>query len=161
MELNIIEYDFPPQLERAFSLSMVIKSFKGRKDVEVHLFRPAWDKEEEEEMKWDSLLGSPMDPSLPATEEGSRKVLMESFTAGERDRIVEFLKRQYGERLAAISSYPLSFPVPRGLVALSDVPEGKSIGIIRFEKLPSYDLDIPLHGLFDLSQHEPIIEAKE
>jgi hypothetical protein len=85
---------------------------------------------------------------------------MESFTAGERDLIVTFLKRQYGTAWPP-SPPSLSFRCRAGVMALSEVPEGKSIGIIRFEKLPSYDLSIPLHGLFDLSQHEPIIEVKE
>ncbi|EPR44103.1 hypothetical protein dsx2_1847 [Desulfovibrio sp. X2] len=156
MELNIIEHDFSPDIDRGFSLSMVIKSFKGRRNVEVHLFRPEWTAEEQENYRWELMLGGPVAPNVPPDPVGSKQVFMESFGPGERDAIIEFLKKTYEDKLVAIYSAPLSFPIPLGLVPLSSVPEGKDIGIIRFEKIPSYDLGIPLHGLYDLSQHEPM-----
>lgn len=156
MELDIIEYDFPPEIDRGFSVSMIIKSFKGRRNVEVHLFRPEWDEAEEADYRWDQLLGDPVSPDVVADPAGSRKVFMESFTPGERDAIIAFLKETYADKLVSIVSRPLSFPIPLGLVPLSSIPEGKDIGIIRFEKIPSYRLGIPMHGLYDLSQHEPM-----
>lgn len=156
MDLNIIEHDFPPEFDRGHCISMTIKSFKGRRNVQVHLFRAAWDPTEEANYEWDNMLGAPIDPSMQPDPEGSRKIYMESFGPGERDAIVGFLQRVYADKLAAIEAQPLSFPIPMGLTALSSVPEGKDIGIIRFEKIPSYDLGIPLHGLYDLSQHEPL-----
>lgn len=158
MEINVIDHDFSPEADRGFTISMVIKSFKGRKDVEVHLFRPEWTEEEEKSYPWEKMLGQPMDPSLPMDPETSRKVYMETFTAGERDRIIAFLQEQYADRVSVISAQPIPFPIPMGLPALSSVPEGKNVGVIRFSKIPSYTLDIPLHGLFDLSQHEPIVQ---
>jgi hypothetical protein len=159
MEINVLEHDFPPEIDRGFTISMVIKSFKGRKDVEVHLFRPEWDEEDFGAYQWDRMLGDPVDPSN-TDPSGSRKVFLETFGPGERDSIVNFLQKQYGDRLRSITSMPMSFPIPLGMTPLCDVCEGKSIGIIRFEKLPSYKLGIPLHGLFDLSQHDPLVEVK-
>ncbi|WP_029894662.1 hypothetical protein [Desulfohalovibrio reitneri] len=160
MEIDVIEHDFPPEIDRGFTVSMVIKSFKGRKDVEVHLFRPEWDATEEKEAMWERLLGAPIEQGRTEPS-GSRKVYMESFTPFERDRVVAYLAEVYADKLKSITAQPLTFPIPLGLTALSDVPEGKDIGLIRFEKIPSYTLDVPLHGLYDLSQHEPIAEAQE
>ncbi|MFW5486896.1 MAG: hypothetical protein ACNI3A_00470 [Desulfovibrio sp.] len=159
MELNILDHDFPPEIDRGFTLSMVIKSFKGRKNVEVHLFRPEWPEEDNNAYRWDKMLGDPVDPTH-TDPIGSRQVFLETFGPGERDNIVEFLQKQYGERLASITSMPLSFPIPLGMTPLSAVGEGKNIGLIRFEKLPSYTLGIPMHGLFDLSQHEPLVPVQ-
>ncbi len=135
------------------SLSMVIRSFKGRRDVEVHLFRGTWDEADEKGQDWDLLLSSPSTDDDP-----SRKVVMEAFTDGERDQIVNYLKEQYSTRLTAIQARPLSFPVPSGMPGLSQVQPGKNIGIIEFAKIPSYSLSIPLMGLYDLSQHPPLVE---
>ena len=40
MEIDVVPADFNLRVDRAWTVSMVIKSFKGRKDVNVHLFRP-------------------------------------------------------------------------------------------------------------------------
>lgn len=157
MDLNIAEPFAPLPVERAYALSMTIKSFKGRRDVEVHLFRPCWDPAEEAGYDWNALLGEPMPGSNDP--ESSRKVILESFTRAERDQIVSYLKAHYVSRLEAITSAPLDFPVPRGLPPLCSLTEGKSIGFIRFEKIPHYDLPVPLRGLYDLSQHRPIVEG--
>lgn len=156
MDINIATPDTQPPTRLFNSLSMVIKSFKGRRDVEVHLFRAAWDEEMEKKEEWGSLIAST--PDSPADKEGSRMVVMESFTDDERDRIVKYLKEQYSTRLTAIRSIPLSFPVPAGLCGLSQLEPTKNVGFIEFEKIPSYPLDIPLKGLYDLSQHPPIAE---
>ncbi|MDD4951228.1 MAG: hypothetical protein PHV85_01635, partial [Desulfovibrionaceae bacterium] len=153
MNMNIVYPGARTPVERAFALSMTIKSFKGRRNVEVHLFRYAWDKAEEGSYPWERIIGAPIEPGLAADPTSSRRVVMEAFTEQERDQLVEYLKAQYGTRLSAITSLPLDFPVPMGLPALSDMTEGKDIGFVRFEKIPSYKLDFPLRGLYDLSQH--------
>jgi len=146
-------------IDRAFALSMTIKSFKGRRDVEVHLFRHCWDPEEEEAVDWDRLLAA---QGMSEAEEaaGSRRVVLEALTSEERDRIVDYLKLHYAGRLTSINSMPIPFPVPIGLVALSDMSEGKTIGFIHFERIPHFDLGIPLRGFYDLSQHPPIVETE-
>lgn len=143
--------------ERAYSLSMVIKSFKGRRDVEVHLFRPEWDPEEPSCMDWDLLIGTPMEDG-PDDPEGSRRIILEAFTDGERGLIINYLKEQYSTRLTAINSAPLAYPVPAGLAGFTQVQAGKDIGFIDFAKIPSYSLNLPLRGYYDLSQHPPIVE---
>lgn len=159
MEIEIIAPTSPLPIDRAYALSMTIKSFKGRRDVDVHLFRHAWDPEEEEAIDWDKLLAAPGMSEAPEAA-GSRRVVLEALTKDERDRVVAYLKEHYANRLSAVISGPIPFPVPVGLMALSDLSEGKSIGFIHFERIPHFNLGVPLRGFYDLSQHPPIVETE-
>ncbi len=161
MEIEIFESEDKLPVDRAYSLSMVIRSFKGRRNVEAHLFRPQWDPAEETAYAWDTLLGPPVEPSLPADPATSRKVVLESFTQAERDQLVLYLAEHYADRLVSLESAPLDFPVPMGLPALSDMDEGKTVGLIRFEKVPHFKLAFPVHALYDLSRHRPVVEEGE
>lgn len=164
MDITIIPPDGELPVERAFSLSMTVRTFKGRRDVDIHLFRHAWDQAEEQAYDWDTLIGPPRDadtPVSPAEAAGSRLVLLESFTRKERDLIVDFLTQQYHDRLTAIRSCPLTFPIPAGLTGLSQVRAGENIGLVDFSRIRSYTLPIPLRGLYDLNQHKPIIATAE
>jgi len=158
VEIEIIAPTSPLPIDRAHAVSMTIKSFKGRRDVEVHLFRHTWDPEEEEAIDWDKLLAAQGMSEAPEAA-GSRKVVLEALTAEERDKIVAYLKEHYANRLSAITSGPIPFPIPIGLMALSDLSEGKSIGFIHFERIPHFNLGIALRGFYDLSQHPPIVET--
>lgn len=160
MQIAIANPEAPLPVERAYALSMTIKSFKGRRNVEVHLFRHSWDPAEEAGLDWARLIGPPLEPGAPADPASSRRVVLESFTASERDRIVAFLTEQYATRLTSINSRPLEFPIPSGLPALSDMREGRAMGFVRFEKIPSYALTLPLRGFYDLDQHKPIVEGE-
>jgi hypothetical protein len=160
MQIAIVNSEAGPPTPRAFALSMTIRSFKGRRDVEVHLFRHAWDPAEEAGHDWDRLIGPPLEAGGPADPATSRRVVLESFTAEERDRIVAFLMEQYATRLSAINSRPLDFPIPAGLPALSDMREGRAMGFVHFERIPSYTLGLPLRGFYDLDQHRPIVEGE-
>lgn len=153
MDISIKHSDNSPPTRFTNSISMVIKSFKGRRNVEVHLFRANWTPQEEENENWVELIAG-----TPSDTEGSRRVIMESFTDEERDTIIDYLQTQYANRLTAIRSIPLSFPVPAGLSGLTQLEPGKNVGFIEFAKIPSYSLEIPLKGLYDLSQHPPIVE---
>ncbi|QJB57877.1 hypothetical protein [Pseudodesulfovibrio sp. zrk46] len=153
MDIKVIQPDSPPPTPYAHSLSMVIKSFKGRRDVEVHLFRATWDATLEESIDWNGLVTSDCSDCVKS----SRKVILESFSSEERDRIINYLKEQYSTRLTAIRSTPLTFPVPAGLSALSQLSPDKSVGFIEFEKIPSYSLNLPLKGFYDLSAHPPLV----
>lgn len=159
MDLEIVPADYKLPVDRAWTVSIVIKSFKGRKNVAVHLFRPAWDPAEAKAYEWDALLGDPIDPDLPISLESSRRVLLESFTPPERDALVDYLKNRYQDKLAAIHACPLNFPIPLGLTALSELTEGKEIGFIHFDRIHNYSLPFPVRGFFDLSQHKPIMDA--
>lgn len=159
MEIDIVAPTSSLPIDRAFALSMTIKSFKGRRDVDVHLFRHSWDPEEEEAVDWDSILAAPGMSQSPEAA-GSRHVVLEALTEEERDRVLAYLKEHYASRLTAIHSGPLPFPVPVGLAALSDLTEGKSIGFIHFERIPHFKLGIALRGFYDLSQHPPIVETE-
>lgn len=160
MKINIIspEQNFP--LDRAYVVNIMIRSFKGRKDVEVHLYRPWWNQAEEEEYDWGLIVNQ----SHGRTREDmnkSRKVVMELFTASERDALVGYLRDRYSEKLRLINSAPLSFPVPVGLSPLSMLPENENHGRIRFERIPNYSLPFPVHGFYDLSAHAPILTGEE
>lgn len=151
MKITVTPPDTPLMIDRVWAIRMTIKSFKGRRNVEVHLFRPEWTPAEETAYDWDSLLADNDD-------QGCRKLVLEAFTPEERDSIVDYLKRRYSTRLTAIDCRPLNFPIPAGLPALCTLDESKNIGFIRFEKIPAYDLALPLHGLFNLDEHPPIVE---
>ncbi len=161
MELNILIPDSPPPVERVYTVSMVIRSFKGRRNVEVHLFRPDYDPNEVDKYNWDKLIGDPVHPDVQVNLESPKYIVLESFTLEERDAIVEYLKDRYGERLETISSGPLALPVPLGMPALSEIPGGKTLGFIHFELVPNYTLPFAVHGLYDLAQHDPLVRGEE
>lgn len=161
MQIDIVPAQERLPVDRAWSVSIVIKSFKGRKDVEVHLFRPEWDELEEEAYDWDNVLGDPMHPDMDADIAGGRKLVMESFTAEERDMIVEYFKERYAGKLEVIRSCPIDFPIPLGIPALCDLTEAKDAGFVLFDRIPHYTLPFPVRGFFDLSQHPPIVEAAQ
>ncbi|GFK94495.1 hypothetical protein NNJEOMEG_02341 [Fundidesulfovibrio magnetotacticus] len=148
-------------VDRAWSMSIVIKSFKGRKDVEVHLFRPEWDCLEEDSFDWNDILGDPMHPDMDADMGSGRKLVMESFTPDERDMVAAYFEERYAGKLAAIRACPIDFPVPLGIPALCDLEEGKDMGFVLFDRIPNYALPFPVRGFFDLSQHAPIVEVEE
>ena len=160
MHINVKSSPVPPPADRAYVLSIVIRSFKGRRNVEVHLFRPDYSEAELDDYDWDRLIGEPIEPGMEFDPLGSRKVLLEAFTEQERDMLVEYLKNRYESRLAHITAMPMEFPIPLGLTPLSSIPEGKSIGFIRFDQIPNYTLPFAVHGLYDLAQHEPIVQGE-
>lgn len=143
----------PPEIDRGYVISIVINSFKGFKYVQVHLFRPTWDVQEEEVYDWERLLGNPVRPDQPVDPTGSRQVIMETFTRPEKQELLQYLGRHYQNKLESITVRALQFPVPMGLYPLSAVQEQGKIGKIRFDQLPNYDLDFQVHGLYDLSKH--------
>lgn len=150
----------PLPVDRAYVLSMTIKSFKGRRDVQVHLFRTGYDMAEAQGYPWEHLLGEPLD-AQHTDAEGSRQLLLEAFTADERDQILAYLEKRYADRLTEISAQPMDFPIPLGLCPLSAFPEGETIGFIRFDRIPNYDLPFAFHGLYDLAQHSPVVKEQD
>jgi hypothetical protein len=161
MKLNIITSQNELPVKKGYAISLIIKNLKGHKDVDVHLFLPEWDENEAKSYDWSKLLGDPIDRNAPVDPMSSRKVLLESFTIEERDIILDYMKERYATRLSAINSRPLDFPIPMGLIPLSEIPEDNDIGCIRFEEIPNYTLPFPVHGLYILSQHEPVEEEMD
>lgn len=161
MEINLHSPETAPPVKRAYFITMTINSFKGRRDVEVHLFRPDYDAAEMAAYDWNKLLGDPIHPQVPADPEFSKRVLMEAFTAEERDKVIDYLKEHYADRVSVVNSGPVDLPVPLGLPPLSELPEGKTIGFIRFDQIPHYSLPFKLRGMYDLAQHEPLVTGDE
>ncbi len=159
MEVNITEAE-NPLVPRIYFITMVIKSFKGRRDVEVHLFRPDFDEAEMQSYDWNALLGDALHPNIPADPDKSVKVLMEAFTREERDAVLEYLKTRYADRLEEINTGPVDLPVPLGLPPLSELPEGKTIGFIRLDQTPNYPLSFAVRGMYDLAQHDPLVTGE-
>ena len=160
MKPNIIEPNQEPPIDRVWSISMIINSFKGRKEVEVYLFRPSWHPEEDEAYEWNQILGGNARSGQEISEKNARMVVLESFTIEERDQILEYLMEHYQTRLGGITARPLEFPIPLDIPPLSVIPEGKSVGFIRFEKIPHFSLPFAMRGLYDLSRHKPMVEVR-
>ena len=156
MAVKIISTEEKPLLDRGYVISIVIKNFKQRKDVEVHLFRPKWDPEEYSLYDWPDLIGNPLPGAKEIDPISARKVLLETFNEKEKDIIVDYLKKRYNTRLKEIRISILRLPIPLGLVGLSEIEPQGDIGIIEFEKIPNYPLDFPFHGLYNLARHEKI-----
>lgn len=143
-----------PPCARGYVAEICIKSFKGRKNVLAHLFRPTWDQSEATTYTWDRLIRLDQEPV--STHGNSQEVILESFTRNELEALVHYLTERYADRLVHVSTNVLDFPVPSGLLPLSSMPEGKDIGRIRFEIVPGYTLPFLMHGLYNLAQHQPI-----
>ncbi|WP_462323849.1 hypothetical protein [Desulfoplanes sp.] len=162
MQIDMIEPNQPLPVDRGYVLSMVIRSFKGRRDVEVHLYRSAWSDDEMDTYDWKNLLGGSIERKDGGAidPQGSKKVLLEAFTEKERDQVITYLSERYESRLTKITAAPLGFPIPQGLAPLSSFAQGKTIGTIQLDKIPNYPLPFPIRGLYDLSRHKPLVEEK-
>jgi len=161
MQIDIVEPQTPPPVARVWIVAMAINSFKGRRNVEVHLFRPDFEPEDADTYAWGKLLGDPIHEQAEVDVLKSRRVLFEAFTPEERDAVVAFLLERYENRVSGISACTLELPIPLGLPPLSDIPEGKTMGFIRFERLPNYSLPFVVHGFYDLARHEPLVSEAE
>lgn len=154
----------PPfvQLERVYLIQAIIKSFKGRRDVVVHLFRNDTDEAELGELRNMQIVGKP-DKETPedATEENALHSVLEAFTAEEGNALLAYLEKHYADHVTKVLVCPLDIPVPLGMVPFSSIPEGKSMGFIRFDALESYSLPFGVHGFYDLEAHDPLVQDEE
>ncbi|OBQ46042.1 hypothetical protein [Halodesulfovibrio spirochaetisodalis] len=147
-------------IDRIHTISIIIRSFKGRKNVEAHLFRSDVPESElpstilHQRIDTDTEKYA-LEPHLTGTLEDTQRMVLESFTEKERDTILRYLEQRYHTRLKSVSTAPLTFPVPQGTIPLASIPEGKSIGFIRFHAVPNYPLDFNFSGFYDLELHEP------
>ncbi len=176
MELNVIPVEGTPPVARIHVISVTIRTFKGRRNVQAHLFRLAAEAEAAEGLAAlravPGLVGAPLEPGGPNTpgaddltgpeaETDALRTVLEAFTEAERDAVVAYLSQRYADRLTCIIACPLQLPVPRGVVPFSALPEGKTMGVIRFDEVPRYPLPFAIRGFYDLAQHEPLVHEQE
>lgn len=154
MQVKILEPNLAYGIERIFILNMSLYSFKGRKNLEVHLYRGAWEGQEKNAYPWESLLES-KDPL-----DSSKKIILEAFTREEIEQIIAYLKERYSSRIQEIIGAPLELPLPPGLIPFSDMPENENFGRIYLDKAPHYPLSFIVRGFYDLSSAEPLIDEK-
>ncbi len=151
-------------VDRIHSIRITIRSFKGRRNVEAHIFR--WEPwllaEDTAAYDWNALLATEPAPCAPAgiaagSPDDAKYALLEGFTEAERDAVIHFLALRYESRLERIDSCPMELPVPLGVTPLSSVSPGKTLGFIRFDHVREYPLPFTLRGVYDLAQHEPLV----
>lgn len=148
--------------DRIYTISVTIRSFKGRKNVQVHLFRSDIPEDELQDPNVLICIDTDcekykLEPHLTGRLDDTKQMILESFTQDEADAIVAYLEKRYHSRLGELQVMPLTFPVPQGTMPLATIPEGKSMGFIRFDKVTDYPLSFAFRGFYDLDQHEPNI----
>ena len=158
----------PPfvQMERIYSMTATIKTFKGRRNVVTHLFRADTDTAELDELSPLGLVGKPDEetPEGADTPEGAENALrsvLEAFTADEGNALLAYLEKRYAAHITEVRVSPLELPVPLGSAPLASVPEGRTIGFIRFDAAPDYPLPFSVRGFYDLDAHEPLVSEDE
>ena len=161
MEVTIVPAEGTEACERAHAIIATIRTFKGRKNVDIHLFRHNINVEDGTPLPWDALIGDPVDPDQPGNPDDVKKMVLEMFTEAERDQIVQYLKNKYGQRLASVTCASVEYPVPLGVTPLSTIPEGKTMGFIRFDDVDNYSLPFAFRGFYDLAEHEPLVQPRE
>ena len=165
MEHIIIPAPPDAPLERAYIITLTIHTFKGRRNVEAHLFRADPDPTAAEMLDARELVGPPQADMRPADIETARndalRVVLEAFTAEEGNLVLDYLKERYAEQIARVTVCPLELPVPLGVMPLSAVPEGKSMGFIRFDEARAYPLPFRVRAFYDLDAAEPLVGERE
>ncbi|WP_022655110.1 hypothetical protein [uncultured Desulfovibrio sp.] len=158
---SIVAPDNAP-LDRIYIVAATLNAFKGRRHVEVHIFRHGATDEELAALEGKKLVGPP-DPAVPpqvlqgATEEAALRCVLEAFTAEESQALMAYLEQRYAEHIEKITVCPMDLPVPLGVAPLSGIPEGKSTGFISFDAVPDYPLPFVARGFYDLAVHEPLM----
>ena len=153
------QYDLP--LDRFYIVAITLNTFKGRRHVDVQVFRPNAGDDELEPLRGLGLV-APADPSVPpevlqgATEEAALRCILEAFTAEESRALADYLEQRYAEHIEKITVCPMDIPVPMGVAPLAGITEGTSTGFIRFDTVRGYPLSFPAHGFYDLEAHAPL-----
>lgn len=148
--------DEKTRLSRGFVVSMTIKSFKRHENVVVHLFRANWNQAEESSYPWEQILGDPIKTGQNCDPGGSRKVFLETFSKEEKEYLISYLHDRYQDKLSAIEVGEIPLPIPLGLAPLSEIQDGGPFGILRLEDVPNYPLEFTVHGIYNLSSHNPL-----
>ena len=155
------QIDLP--LDRIFIVAATLNTFKGRRHLDVQIFRPGAKDAELEAIKGLGLV-APADPAVPAevlqgaTEEAALRCILESFTHDESQALVKYLEQRYADQIEKITVCPLDLPVPLGVSPLAGLTESKTTGFIRFDAVRDYPLPFPAYGFYDLAAQQPASE---
>lgn len=160
MKLCIVPATNEP-IDRIHGISITIRSFKGRRNVEAHLFRRGFPLRNAENFPWEQLISDEIPAELAEMAHeidpnASKKMICEAFTAEERDTVIAYLQERHGDSIVAINASPLPLPIPQGVAVLSEIPESRTMGFIRFNNVCNYPLPFVVHAFYDLSQHNPL-----
>lgn len=161
MEKILVPTQFDLPLDRIYIVAATLKTFKGRRHVDVQIFRPGAGDDEVEAIRNLGLV-APADPSIPpevlqgATEDAALRCILEAFTAEESRALLAYLEERYAEHIEKITICPMDIPVPLGVAPLADIGESNTTGFIRFDAVRDYSLPFAAHGYYDLSAHEPL-----
>lgn len=159
MEKHIIEAPADAPISRIYIMGAVLKHFKGRSDVEIHIFRHGADDGELAALQGRNLVG-PADPEVPpealagATEEAALRCLLEAFTKEEADALADWLETRYADQISDLYVSPMDLPVPLGVGPLGLVPSGRTNGFICFDAVHGYPLPFVARGYYDLADQE-------
>ena len=119
----------------------------------VHLFRP----DPETRLNESAVNESQAFASSPENiSDNARLFLLETFTQEEQKQVVDYLSLRYASRLESITGSWVPLPVPDKIQPLSKAQDTRTVGRIRFDQIPNYPLNFPLHGIYDLAQHQPL-----
>jgi hypothetical protein len=163
MEHVIIPAPPDAQPDRVYIITLTMHTFKGRRNVEAHLFRLCSDPAELASLRDKGLTGKPCaEEGMPhGTEDDALQTVLEAFTAEEGNVLLDYLNERYAEQILRVTVCPLELPVPLGVVPLSAIPEGKSMGFIRFDAVRDYPLPFAVRAFYDLDAHEPLVSEGE
>ncbi|MCL2123514.1 MAG: hypothetical protein FWH34_05440 [Desulfovibrionaceae bacterium] len=166
MEHVIIPAPPDAPLDRIYIITLTLHTFKGRRNVEAHLFRADPDPAELQSLRDKGLVGKPcVEPDagrLPhGAEDDALQTVLEAFTAEEGNLLLDYLKERYAEQILRVTVCPLELPVPLGVAPLSAIPEGKTMGFIRFDAVRDYPIPFAVRGFYDLDAHEPLVPEGE
>lgn len=161
MEHIIIAAPYNEILERIYIITATIKTFKGRRDVQIHLFKTNPDISELDDLRKMKLIDTANNtnavPNIQEATEDALRSVLEAFTAQEGNLLLEFLDDKYKGQISKVLVCPLEIPIPLGVVPLSAIPAGKTMGFIHFDAIKDYSLPFPVWGFYDLDAHDPLV----
>lgn len=111
MEKNLLFAAPDAPLQRIYIMAATLRAFKGRRHVDVHIFRHGATEEEMTALEDLNLVGAP-DPSVPpevlqgATREAALRCVLEAFTAEESRALLGYLEQRYAEHIEKITVSP-------------------------------------------------------
>jgi len=161
MEHIIIAAPYHEILERIYIITATINTFKGRRDVEVHFFKTNPDTSELKFFRNMKLIDTKNLNGVSNVEEATEDALnsvLEAFTAEEGNLLLEFLDDKYKDQISKVMVCPLVIPIPLGVIPLSTIPQGKTMGFIHFDENKGYSLPFPVWGFYDLDAHNPLVQ---
>ena len=167
MEHVIIPAPPDAPLDRIYIITLTMHTFKGRRNVEAHLFRAEPDPAELASLRNKGLVGklraeaNGSQAAPHGTEDDALRSVLEAFTAEEGNLLLDYLKERYADQILRVTVCPLELPVPLGVVPLSAIPEGKTMGFIRFDAVRDYPLPFAVRAFYDLDAHEPLVPEGE